>query len=123
MKHARAETGQQAEAVTTVVDKQINDLLGSIAKEETAEPSPKPRPKRLGKGKRERRRVVITGMGAITPLGLTVDEYWQALVEGRSGIANITLCDVTGLTCQIAGEVKGFDPHDYMEYKETRRMA
>lgn len=123
MKNARAKTGQQAEAVTTVVDKQIDDLLGSIAKEETAEPTPKPRPKRLGKGKRERRRVVITGMGAITPLGLTVDEYWQALVEGRSGIANITLCDVTGLTCQIAGEVKGFDPHDYMEYKETRRMA
>lgn len=123
MKRARAETGQQAEAVTTVVDKQIDDLLGSIAKEERGEPSPKPRPKRLGKGKRERRRVVITGMGAITPLGLTVDEYWQALVEGRSGIANITLCDVTGLTCQIAGEVKGFDPHDYMEYKETRRMA
>ena len=123
MKHARAETGQQAEAVTTVVDKQIDDLLGSIAKEETVEPTPKPRPKRLGKGKRERRRVVITGMGAITPLGLTVDEYWQALVEGRSGIANITLCDVNGLTCQIAGEVKGFNPHDYMEYKETRRMA
>ncbi len=123
MRQPRSRTERQAEAVTTVVDKQINDLLGSIAKEERGEPSPKPRPSRAGKGKRERRRVVITGMGAITPLGLTVDEYWQALVEGKSGIGKITLCDVTGLTCQIAGEVKGFDPHDYMEYKETRRMA
>jgi len=123
MRQPRSRAGQQAQAVTTVVDKQINDLLGSIAKEQTGEPSPKPRPKRTGKGKRERRRVVVTGMGAITPLGLTVDEYWQALVEGKSGVGKITLCDVTGLTCQIAGEVKGFDPRDYMDYKETRRMA
>ncbi len=123
MKDARSGMGQQAEAVTTEVDKQIDDLLGSIGEEETVEPIPKARPKRAGKGKRGRRRVVVTGMGAITPLGLTVDEYWQGLIEGRSGIAEITLCDVTGLTCQIAGEVKGFNPRDYLDHKEARRMA
>jgi 3-oxoacyl-[acyl-carrier-protein] synthase II len=123
MKDARSGTGQQAEAVTTEVDKQIDDLLGSIGEEETVEPIPKARPKRAGKGKRGRRRVVVTGMGAITPLGLTVDEYWQGLIEGRSGIAGITLCDITGFTCQIAGEVKGFNPRDYLDHKEARRMA
>ncbi|MGB3128278.1 MAG: beta-ketoacyl synthase N-terminal-like domain-containing protein, partial [Dehalococcoidia bacterium] len=123
MKDARSETGQQAEAVSTEVDKQIDDLLSSIGEEETVEPTPKARPKRAGKGKKGRRRVVVTGMGAITPLGLTVDEYWQGLIEGRSGVAGITLCDVAGLTCQIAGEVKGFNPRDYLDHKEARRMA
>ena len=86
MGRARSGTGQQAEAVTTEVDKQIDDLLSSIEGEETVTPIPKPRPKRSGKGKRGRRRVVVTGIGAITPLGLTVDEYWQGLIQGKSGI-------------------------------------
>jgi 3-oxoacyl-[acyl-carrier-protein] synthase II len=62
-------------------------------------------------------------MGAITPLGLTLDEYWQGLLEGRSGIDKVTLCDVSSLSCKIAGEVKGFDPRNYMDFKEARRMA
>ena len=123
MGQARSGTGQQTKAVTTEVDKQIDDLLSSIEGEETVTPTPKPRPKRAGKGKRGRRRVVVTGIGAITPLGLTVDEYWQGLIQGKSGIDYITLCDVTGLTCQIAGEVKGFEPRDYLDHKEARRMA
>jgi 3-oxoacyl-[acyl-carrier-protein] synthase II len=68
-------------------------------------------------------RVVITGMGAVTPLGLTVDETWQALVAGKSGIARITQFDPSDLPIQIAGEVKGFDPTDYIDFKEARRMA
>ncbi len=123
MRHARSETGQQSEAATTAVDKQINDLPDDIAKEETVKPVPKARPKRVGRGRKERRRVVVTGIGAVTPLGLTVNEYWQGLVEGRSGIGDITRCDVSGLSCQIAGEVKGFEPRDYMDHKEARRMA
>lgn len=71
----------------------------------------------------KRRRVVVTGMGAVTPLGLTVDEFWRGLVEGRSGVAPITLCDTTGFSCTIAGEVKGFDPRNFIDYKEARRMA
>jgi len=57
----------------------------------------------------ELKRVVVTGLGAITPLGNTVTEYWQGLLQGRSGISSITLFDASGLDCQIAGEVKGFD--------------
>ncbi len=68
-------------------------------------------------------RVVVTGMGAITPLGLNVKDTWQALVEGRSGIGRITDFDPSPYPTQIAGEVKGFDPGEYMEAKEARRMA
>ena len=70
----------------------------------------------------ELKRVVVTGLGAITPLGNTVTEYWQGLLQGRSGIGSITLFDASGLDCQIAGEVKGFDPCDYINRKEAKRM-
>ena len=68
-------------------------------------------------------RVVITGMGALTPLGLTVEETWAGLVAGRSGIAAITQFDASHLPIRIAGEVKGFDARDYINFKEARRMA
>ena len=70
-----------------------------------------------------RARVVITGMGAITPLGLSVSEFWGGLTAGRSGIVRITQFDATGFDCQIAGEVPGFDPANYIDPKEARRMA
>ena len=70
-----------------------------------------------------RRRVVITGMGAITPIGLTVEEFWNACVEGRSGAGPLTLIDPDGYPTKIACEVKGFDPQKYMEKREARRMA
>ena len=70
-----------------------------------------------------RARVVITGMGAISPLGLTVTEFWQGLLAGRSGVSRITQFDASGLPCQIAGEVKDFDPKRYMDFKEARRMS
>ena len=68
-------------------------------------------------------RVVITGMGAITPLGLSVEETWAGLIAGRSGITEITHFDASHLPIRIAGEVKGFDPADYIDFKEARRMA
>ena len=70
-----------------------------------------------------RRRVVITGIGAITPLGQTADTFWQNLVAGKSGIGPMTLCDATDYPCKIAGEVKDFDPTQYMDGKQARRMA
>lgn len=73
--------------------------------------------------KNGRRRVVVTGMGAITPLGLTVDVYWSALVQGKSGIGPITFFDSEGYPTTIAAEVKDFDPKAYMDAKEARRMA
>src|SRR5689334_4580427 len=67
-------------------------------------------------------RVVITGMGAVTPLGLSVEETWQGLIAGRSGIAHIKNFDTTGLQTTFAGEVKEFDPTKYMDRKEIRRV-
>lgn len=72
---------------------------------------------------RGRRRVVVTGMGAITPLGLTIEDYWAGLLAGRSGIGPITAFDASGYPCQIAAEVHGFDPLDHLDAKEARRMA
>jgi beta-ketoacyl-acyl-carrier-protein synthase II len=68
-------------------------------------------------------RVVITGMGALTPLGLSVEETWSGLAAGRSGITEITQFDASFLPIRIAGEVKGFDPRDYIPFKEARRMS
>jgi 3-oxoacyl-[acyl-carrier-protein] synthase II len=70
-----------------------------------------------------KQRVVITGIGAVTPLGLSVEETWAGLVAGRSGIAPITQFDASELPVRIAGEVKGFDPTQYVSSKEARRMA
>lgn len=69
------------------------------------------------------KRVVITGLGAITPIGNNLTEYWDALIKGKNGIDLITLFDASQYACRIAGEVKGFDPHQYMEIKEAKRMA
>jgi beta-ketoacyl-acyl-carrier-protein synthase II len=71
----------------------------------------------------ERRRVVVTGVGAMTPLGLSLDDTWRGLLTGESGIGRITQFDASGLPSQIAGELHGFDPTDYIEHKEARRMA
>jgi len=70
----------------------------------------------------KRHRVVLTGMGVVTPLGSSVESFWQALVSGKSGIRRITRFDPTEYATQIAGEVEGFDPQEYMERKEARRM-
>ncbi|MBD3238971.1 MAG: beta-ketoacyl-ACP synthase II [Chitinivibrionales bacterium] len=67
------------------------------------------------------RRVVITGMGAVTPIGNDVDTYWQSLLSGTSGIAGITAFDVTDYACRIAAEVKDFKCSDLVDPKEARR--
>ena len=68
-------------------------------------------------------RVVITGLGAVTPLGATLEGIWNNLLEGRSGIRKITQFDASGLPCQIAGEIPDFNPTDYLDKKEARRFA
>lgn len=70
-----------------------------------------------------RRRAVVTGIGAVTPLGLSIAETWDGLVAGRSGVGTITLFDASEMPVRIAGEVPGFDPSRYMSPKEARRMA
>ncbi len=69
-----------------------------------------------------RRRVVITGLGLISPVGNSVAEGWANLLAGRSGIANVTRFDASGLSCRFAGEVKGFNIEDYIPGKEARHM-
>ena len=69
-----------------------------------------------------KKRVVITGMGAVTPIGIGVDEFWKGLLDGKSGIVNITRFDVSDYPTKIAGEVSNFDPGLYMDKKEARRM-
>ena len=69
-----------------------------------------------------KRRVVVTGLGLITPLGMGVEKTWNALCAGKSGIRRITKFDPSGHTCQIAGEVTDFDPADYIEKKEIKKM-
>lgn len=68
-------------------------------------------------------RVVITGLGAITPLGNTVHEYWQGLIGGKSGVGPITLFDCTKYYVKVAAEVKGFDPSEYMPVKRVDRTS
>jgi 3-oxoacyl-[acyl-carrier-protein] synthase II len=68
------------------------------------------------------KRVVITGMGGVTPVGIGADAIWDNVVNGRSGIGPITLFDVAKQKCRIAGEVKGFDPAAYMPAKHLKRM-
>ena len=68
-----------------------------------------------------RRRVVVTGMGVVCPVGIGVEETWQALVEGKSGIGPITHYDASTYPTRIAGEVKGFEAEKYMDRKEVRR--
>jgi 3-oxoacyl-[acyl-carrier-protein] synthase II len=70
---------------------------------------------------RERRRVVVTGLGLITPLGVGTEPTWAAALEGKSGIGPITRFDAGDLPTRIAGEVKGFDPAEFLDRKEVRR--
>jgi 3-oxoacyl-[acyl-carrier-protein] synthase II len=72
---------------------------------------------------KERRRVVVTGMGAMTPLALTLEETWEGLLAERSGVGPITQFDASDLPARIAGELKDFDPKRYINPKEARRMA
>lgn len=67
-------------------------------------------------------KVLITGLGAITPCGNTVSEFWEAIKGGESGLGPITRFDTTGFTVTIAGEVKDFDPLDFMDKKSSKRM-
>ncbi|MGI8925690.1 MAG: beta-ketoacyl-ACP synthase II [Tepidiformaceae bacterium] len=72
---------------------------------------------------RSRTRVVVTGMGAITPAGKDPQSFWESLVCGRSGIRPMTLADTSAFPCKVAGEVQDWDPQEHMERKSARRMA
>jgi 3-oxoacyl-[acyl-carrier-protein] synthase II len=71
---------------------------------------------------RPQRRVVVTGLGLISPLGLNLGESWSGLIQGKSGVAKITQFDAAAYDAQIAGEVKGFNPDEYVAKKEQKKM-
>src|SRR6185436_10775527 len=81
---------------------------------------------RLHRGPRQglivRRRVVITGIGVVSPLGLDAPSTWAALLAGTSGIGPITKFDVSAFSCRIGGEVRGFEPDNYIDRKEVKKM-
>jgi 3-oxoacyl-[acyl-carrier-protein] synthase II len=68
------------------------------------------------------KRAVITGMGAVTPLGSSIVRYWKGLINGESGVRKITQFDATDFPCQIAGEIPDFNPDEYLDRKEARRL-
>ena len=70
----------------------------------------------------KKRRVVVTGLGAVTPIGCSIDELWKSLLEGKSGVRRLTCFDPTNFTTKIAAEIKNFDPSPYLSPKEIKRM-
>ena len=74
-------------------------------------------------GTNGRRRVVITGMGVLSPLGNSVDEMWARAIDGQSGIGRLTQIDPEDYPCHVGGEVRDFDPSEYIDRKDARRMA
>ncbi|HEX5230314.1 MAG TPA: beta-ketoacyl synthase N-terminal-like domain-containing protein, partial [Bryobacteraceae bacterium] len=69
------------------------------------------------------RRVVVTGVGLLSSVGTGTDESWKAICEGRNGISRIEQFDAAAFACRIAGEVKNFDPAQYIERKEIKKMG
>jgi len=69
------------------------------------------------------RRVVVTGVGLVCALGIGTEESWKNLLAGVSGVATITSFDTTGFDCRIGGEIKGFDPFQWIEKKELKKMG
>ncbi|MDA1297534.1 MAG: beta-ketoacyl-ACP synthase II [Chloroflexi bacterium] len=77
----------------------------------------------MTRANRKETRVVVTGMGAMTPLGKSVKEYWDGLKNGRSGVRRITAVDPASFPCKVSGEVPDFDPTEWMDKREARRMG
>src|SRR5437868_4006351 len=76
-----------------------------------------------GNGARPEHRVVVTGMGVLAPNGINLVEFWDSLIEGRSGLGIATSFDVSDLPVKTVAELKNFDPRKYMDFKEAKRMA
>jgi 3-oxoacyl-[acyl-carrier-protein] synthase II len=103
-----------------VIGRQIDALLEEAFDEDDLLAQPAPA---WPDDRQEDQRIVVTGMGLVTPLGIGVGPFWNGLVEGRSGVRLITRCDPGDSPCKIAAEVPEFEPRDYMEAKEIRRIS
>ena len=70
----------------------------------------------------EQRRIVVTGLGVISPIGNGIDQFWNALLAGKSGVSHLSAFDPSCFSCQIAAEVKDFNPKEFMSDKDARRL-
>ncbi|MFQ5870508.1 MAG: beta-ketoacyl synthase N-terminal-like domain-containing protein, partial [Candidatus Zixiibacteriota bacterium] len=70
----------------------------------------------------QNRRVVITGMGVVSPVGNSVETYWENLIAGNSGVAEVTTFDIAPYSSKVGAEVRDFEPLDYFDKREARRM-
>lgn len=106
------------------LESQLDQLLREVLTEQQAATTIAPWPARIEEEeKSDDQRVVITGIGPVTPLGIGIEPYWSGLVAGRSAISRFTLCDPTDYPSQIGAEVKDFNPKDYLDGKDARRMS
>lgn len=105
---------------TDDLEVQINELLADVLFEEAPIAMAQPQ---LADEEDDDRRVVITGMGVVSPLGVGVAPFWEGLVAGRSGIGRITRFDPKDYPCQVAGEALDFDPHQFVDASDARRMS
>jgi 3-oxoacyl-[acyl-carrier-protein] synthase II len=96
------------------IDKLLDDALGDL------EPELAPAPVEHWN---EDQRIVVTGMGLVTPYGVGIGPFWNGIVEGRSSVRRITQFDASGLPCQIGAEVPDFEPRDFLDAKEARRLS
>ncbi len=105
------------------LESKIDELLADIISKVDASARTRVDPMYSGTEQPERRRVVVTGLGTINSMALNIPDYWQALKKGQSGISRITLCDPSNYPTQVAGEIKEWQPKNYMDAKEARRMS
>jgi 3-oxoacyl-[acyl-carrier-protein] synthase II len=111
--------GMVREAEADEIEARIDELLADVLEDA---PIVAPRPLGLGEDD-EDQRIVVTGVGVVSPFGVGVEPFWGGLKSGRSAIGRITHFDPSGYPCQIAGQVPGFEPQRYMDFKEARRMS
>ncbi len=97
----------------------VDQLLAEVFEDD---PVLQPQPALIDQGN-EDSRIVVTGMGVVTPLGNDLETFWQGLAEGRRGVGPVTLCDPGDAATTIAAEVRNFDARDYMDAREARRVS
>lgn len=107
------------EPETDTINPRIEELLADVLEDA---PIAAPRPFSTDE-EDEDRRVVVTGLGVVSPFGTGVQPFWEGLAAGRSAVGRISHFDPSGYPCQVAGQVPEFDPRQFMDFKEARRMS
>lgn len=120
---AQAENRREDGGLDSKLDNLLSDIIEKMSVGTSTVVTTAVEPVLVGKGEEERRRVVVTGMGTVNPLGYNVEEYWHGLKKGLSGVGPITLCTTEGYPTKIAGEVKDWTPAKYLNVKDARRMS